>query len=61
MAETKANDEKYLGAGKDKQSGETRATGEFILKAGSTYAVRVYSVAAIQAGLDLNWYEHTNK
>ena len=54
-------DEQYVGAGTNRIAGNTRGTQEWVLKANTIYAFRVYDTSAIQAYLHLDWYEHTDK
>ncbi len=50
-----------FGSGKDKISGESRDTNEFILKQNTTYVITMTSITnSIVAQLTCNWYEHTN-
>ena len=52
----------YLGSGKEKISGEIRATGEWVLKQNTTYAFRLTGNADNgKAAIELVWYEHTDK
>jgi len=50
----------YVGAGRDKVGGASRARTEWVLKPATTYTFRVYAAAAITAYLALDWYEHTD-
>lgn len=47
----------YLGAGVNKQVGESRGIGEWILKRNTIYSFRIYATTAITATLTLEWYE----
>ncbi len=52
----------YIGTGKDKGAGETRALAEYILKQNKIYAFRLIGAADNgNASIKLVWYEHTDK
>jgi hypothetical protein len=51
-----------FGAGKDKQSGESRNENEWVLAENTLYQMSLLSTTnLIVATLTLNWYEHTSK
>ena len=54
-------DPDHFGSGQ-KTGGEVRASAEWVLKKGTTYAFEVESQAATsEVGLALTWYEHTDR